>query len=318
MPSEFDIIQHYFSRKNTENASVQLGIGDDAAITSIPSGMEQVIAVDTLVENVHFSKDTPAELIAYKALAVNISDLAAMGATPAWFTLALTLPGVSETWLDSFSKGLFELADKYNMPLVGGDTTRGPLTVSIQVAGFVPTGKSLLRSGARPGDHVFVTGTIGDGGAGLAVQKQGEKDKDDEYLLERLRKPTPRVEFGLSLIGVANSCIDISDGLLADVSHILESSKVGATIMLDKIPMSGACSNKYQALNLTRLQLAQSGDDYELCFTVPENKISMLECNCNELGLNITGIGKIEAETGLRCYYEQSLLDVEKTGYQHF
>lgn len=318
MPSEFDIIQQFFSRKNTGTPSVQLGIGDDAAITSIPAGMEQVIAIDTLVEDVHFNKDTPAELVAYKALAVNISDLAAMGATPAWFTLALTLPGVSESWLASFSKGLFELADKFNMPLIGGDTTRGPLTVSIQVAGFVPKGKALLRSGARAGDHVFVTGTIGDGGAGLAVQKVGSKDSDDQFLLQRLQRPTPRVAFGQALIGVANACIDISDGLLADLAHIIESSGTGASIHMDKIPLSGACEKKYQLLGLTRLQLAQSGDDYELCFTVPENKLSMLECSCNEFGLGVAEIGEIEAETGLRCYDDQTLIDVEKTGYQHF
>ena len=220
MPSEFDIIELYFSQQTSTNSSVLLGIGDDAAITSIPSGMEQVIAIDTLVEGVHFDKDTPAENIAYKALAVNLSDLAAMGATPAWFTLALTLPEVSESWLDSFSKGLFELANKYNMPLVGGDTTRGPFTISIQVAGFVPKGKALLRCNAKVGDHIFVTGNIGDGCAGLAVQKSGVNDSDDDYLLNRLQKPSPRIAFGQSLVGIANACIDISDGLLADINHL--------------------------------------------------------------------------------------------------
>lgn len=318
MPSEFDIIKQYFTRNFHESKSVLLGVGDDAAITSIPAGMEQVIAIDTLVEHVHFSDNTPAEEIAYKALAVNLSDLAAMGAIPAWFTLALTVPGVSESWLSDFSKGLFDLAEQFNMPLIGGDTTRGPLTISIQVAGFVPQGKALLRSDAQAGDHIFVTGKIGDGCAGLAVQKTGSKDSDDAFLLQRLHKPVPRIAFGQSLIGVANACIDISDGLLADVGHILEASEKGASIHLDKIPLSDACRNKLPQLNLSRLQLAQGGDDYELCFTVPENKLSMLECTCIESSLNITDIGIIEKEDGLRCYDNQELLEVEATGYQHF
>ena len=318
MPSEFDIIQQYFSRNLPENKSVRIAIGDDAAITSVPAGMEQVIAIDTLVEGIHFSKNTPAVNIAYKALAVNISDLAAMGATPAWFTLALTLPEISESWLASFSKGLFELADEFNMLLIGGDTTRGPLTVSIQVAGFVPKEKALLRSGASPGDHIFVTGNIGDGCTGLAVQEKGSEDSNDEYLLQRLQKPTPRVALGQALLGIASSCIDISDGLLADVSHILQSSGTGAAIHMEKIPVSESTLKKQQLLGLTILQLVQGGDDYELCFTVPENKISMLECTCNEQSLKITDIGEIEAETGLRCYDQQTLLDIDNTGYQHF
>lgn len=318
MPSEFDIIKQYFTRNSPENKSVHLGVGDDAAITSIPAGMEQVIAIDTLVENIHFTENTPAEEIAYKALAVNLSDLAAMGATPAWFTLALTLPEVSESWLAGFSKGLFNLAEQFRIPLIGGDTTHGPLTISIQVAGFVPHGKALLRSGAQAGDHIFVTGYIGDGCAGLAIQKTGPEDDDDHYLLQRLHKPVPRIAFGQLLIGIANACIDISDGLLADVSHILEASGKGASVFLDKIPLSDACRKKQNQLNLSRLQLAQGGDDYELCFSVPGNKLSMLECTCNESGLNVTEIGIIEQESGLRCYDNTKLLEVEDTGYQHF
>jgi thiamine-monophosphate kinase len=318
MPSEFDIIEQYFSGKLPDNQSVRLGIGDDAAITSIPPGMEQVIAIDTLVEGVHFSKGTAAGDLAYKALAVNISDLAAMGATPAWFTLALTLPDVAAKWLAEFSQGLFSLAEQFNMSLIGGDTTRGPLTISVQVAGFVPQGKALLRSEAKPGDHIFVTGNIGDGCAGLAVQKAGAMDNDDAYLLQRLQRPTPRITFAQSLIGMASACIDISDGLLADLSHILQASNTGASIEIDKMPLSPACANKMQSLGLLRIQLAQGGDDYELCFTVPENKIAMLDCTCNELDLKVTEVGVIEAETGLRCYDNQKLLDVTQTGYQHF
>lgn len=318
MPSEFDIIKQYFSRNSPENKSVLLGVGDDAAITSIPPGMEQVIAIDTLVENVHFSKETPAKNIAWKALAVNLSDLAAMGAVPAWFTLALTLPKISDTWLTEFSEGLYELANQVGIQLIGGDTTRGPLTLSIQVAGFVPQGKALLRSTARAGDHIFVTGYIGDGCAGLLVQHGTVSDQDDEYLVGRLQKPVPRITFGQSLIGVANACIDISDGLLADVSHIIEASKVGARIYLDKMPVSEPGKNKLTSMGLSRLQLATCGDDYELCFTVPENKLSMLECTCAEMDLKVTEIGVIEEQAGLRCFDGDTLLDATQTGYQHF
>lgn len=318
MPSEFDIIEQYFSRNNSDNQSVHLGIGDDAAITSIPAGMEQVIAIDTLVEGIHFNKDTSAYNVAWKALAVNLSDLAAMGATPCWFTLALTLPEVSEPWLVDFSNGLFALADQYKISLIGGDTTKGPLTVSIQVAGHIPQGKALLRSGAKPGDHIYVTGNIGDGRAGLAVQQSGVVDSDDAYLLQRLQQPTARIAFGQSLVGMANACIDVSDGLLADLSHILVASGAGASIELDKMPISDACKNKCELLQLSHLALAQGGDDYELCFTIPEKKLSMLDCNCDELGIKVTQIGIIEPETGLRCYENNTLLDITHTGYQHF
>lgn len=318
MPSEFDIIEKYFSRNFPENKSVLLGIGDDAAITSIPAGMEQVIAIDTLVEAVHFAIDTPASKIAWKALAVNLSDLAAMGATPAWFTLALTLPEVNLDWLADFSDSLAELANRYKIALVGGDTTRGPLTVSIQVAGFVPQGKALLRSSARPGDRIFVTGNIGDGAVALLVQQSGVKDEDDAYLLQRLHKPEPRIAFGQSLLGLASACIDISDGLLADINHVLQASKLGASIQLDNMPISRACENKLEPLKLSRLQLASAGDDYELCFTVPENKVSMLSCTCDELGLAVTEIGVIEELAGLRCYQHGEAVEVSENGYQHF
>ncbi|MGD8483948.1 MAG: thiamine-phosphate kinase [Thioalkalispiraceae bacterium] len=318
MPSEFDIIEQYFSRHYADNQAVKLGVGDDAAITTLPSGMDQVIAIDTLVEDVHFQRNTAAYLVAWKALAVNLSDLAAMGATPAWFTLALTLPEVNEDWLTGFSQGLFDLAERFKINLVGGDTTRGPLTISVQVAGFIARDKALLRSGARPGDHIFVTGYIGDGRAGLAVQQAGAGDSEDNYLLQRLQQPEPRIGFGQSLIGVANACIDVSDGLLADVAHILEASNVGASIDLDKMPLSEACQHKYESLGLSRLQLAQGGDDYELCFTVPEQNLAMLSCNCDEQGINITRIGTIEAEKGLRCYQDKQPMTLGQTGYQHF
>jgi thiamine-monophosphate kinase len=186
------------------------------------------------------------------------------------------------------------------------------------VAGFIARDKALLRSGARPGDHIFVTGYIGDGRAGLAVQQAGAGDSEDNYLLQRLQQPEPRIGFGQSLIGVANACIDVSDGLLADVAHILEASNVGASIDLDKMPLSEACQHKYESLGLSRLQLAQGGDDYELCFTVPEQNLAMLSCNCDEQGINITRIGTIEAEKGLRCYQDKQPMTLGQTGYQHF
>ncbi len=318
MLSEFGLIDQYFYRHYSDNKSVKLGIGDDAAITTMPPGTDQVIAIDSLVGDVHFRKSTSAYLIAWKALAVNLSDLAAMGATPSWFTLALTMPDVDEAWLTDFSKGLFDLAERFKISLIGGDTTRGPLAVSIQVAGFVPEGKALLRSGARPGDHVFVTGHIGDGRAGLAVQQRGARDDAEYYLLQRLQQPDPRVIFGQSLIGVANACIDISDGLLADISHVLDASEVGAFIELDKIPVSNACKDKYKSLGLSRLQLAQGGDDYELVFTVPEEKLDTFLSACDEQATDVTEIGIIKEEKGLRCYQDNQAVALNQIGYQHF
>jgi len=233
---EFDIIRRYFQEKTHRNDIVRIGIGDDAAVLNIQTDTNLVVAVDTLVAGVHFPLNTTPHDIGFKALAVNLSDLAAMGATPCWMTLALTLPQADELWLSEFSKGLFVLADKFHVALGGGDTTQGPLTISIQVGGVVTKDKALLRSGAKPGDVILVTGMLGDAARGLQLLQQQDSDIPDEYLAQ-LNRPSPRIAAGQQLLDVATACIDISDGLYSDLSHITTASGVGAIIELEPLPL---------------------------------------------------------------------------------
>ncbi|MBE9561974.1 MAG: thiamine-phosphate kinase [Proteobacteria bacterium] len=306
--SEFDLIYRYFSNQFPQRSDVELGIGDDAAICNVPSNMQLVTSIDTLVAGVHFPLTTKPEDIGYKALAVNLSDVAAMGATPVWMTLALTCPEVDATWLQKFSQGLLELAQIHQVSLIGGDTTRGSLTVTIQIAGLIPLNTAIKRSGAKPGDNIYVTGTLGDAGLGLAIVNQqiNSSKSAHKYLLSRLNRPTPRLQEGQSLRGIAHSAIDISDGLIADLGHILDASNVGASLYVNDLPLSTALSesSSYE----TALNLALSaGDDYELCFTTP-NTMNSYTC-----------IGKIETDQGLRCLTKEGNIFIPKTtGYQHF
>ncbi len=306
--TEFDLINRFFKQQFPTRKDVVLGIGDDAALCTAPAGMQLVMAIDTLVEAVHFPINTKPEDIAYKALAVNLSDLAAMGATPAWMTLALTCPKVDESWLARFSQGLLDLATAADVSLIGGDTTRGSLTVTIQVTGFVKS--ALLRSAAQPGDGIYVTGTLGDAGLGLAaIEKRIRLAPEmQNYAESRLNKPTARIYEGKKLTGIANAAIDISDGLLADLNHILTASKVGASLNVDTLPLSKALQSINRA---TALDFAlTAGDDYELCFTVPAN---------NKLSIAATRIGTIEKQLGLRCLDKDGQTFTSKiSGYQHF
>jgi len=319
MPSEFDIIRQYFTCKESR-VDVILGIGDDAAILNVPEQHELVQSVDTLVAGVHFSLETSPQDIAYKALAVNLSDMAAMGAEPAWFTLAISLPSVDETWLKAFSESLSNLAKEYNVQLVGGDTTNGPLTISITINGFVATGKALTRHNAKVGDKVYVSGTLGDAALALA-QWDGQcllQKESIAYLKERLNRPTARIELGLLLRDYASSCIDISDGLLADLGHITERSSVGARINFADIPRS-----KEFNLNLTDEALItplilSGGDDYELCFTIPLNKQNEFEAIIKDKNISVSCIGEIEETSGVRCIKDDKVIDIEEIGYQHF
>jgi thiamine-monophosphate kinase len=308
--AEFNLINRFFKQKFPIRKDVVLGIGDDAALCTAPAGMQLVMAMDTLVEAVHFPINTKPEDIAYKALAVNLSDLAAMGATPAWMTLALTCPKVDEVWLRRFSQGLLELATAAEISLIGGDTTRGSLTVTIQVTGFVEPELALQRNAAQPGDAIYVTGTLGDAGLGLAaIEKRITLYSEmQNYVESRLNRPTPRLKEGKQLIGIANACIDISDGLLADLNHILTASKVGATLNLENLPLSKALQS-IDRKTAVELALA-AGDDYELCFTVPANKKPLIAA---------TRIGTIEQQLGLRCLDKQGkIFASEKYGYEHF
>lgn len=308
MLTEFSLIDKFFKTYSPQNAETHLGIGDDCALLSVPNGYELAITTDTMVENVHFFSDVNPEQLGHKLLAVNLSDLAAMGAKPLVITLALTLPRVDETWLREFSAGFMNLAREYHVDLIGGDTTKGALTLTVQAMGLVPTGQALKRSDAKVGDLIFISGFLGDAGLGLKI-KQGY-DCDDENALLSFHQPQPRIEIGLALRGVANACIDISDGLVSDLGHILKQSNVGATLDYEKLPFSTAVKNYIETTGNWQMPLA-SGDDYELCFTVsPENAHRVPE-NCTQIGL-------IERQAGLRLNKSGEIETLTTKGYEHF
>jgi thiamine-monophosphate kinase len=310
--SEFDIIARYFTPACIRRDDVLVGVGDDGAVLEVPAGSVLVVSTDTLVWDVHFSDDYSPGDIGYKALAVNLSDLAAMAAQPAWATLALTLPRADEGWIADFARGFFDLAKAHGVALVGGDLTRGPLTITVGAYGFAPTGLSLKRSGARPGDEIFVTGTLGDAALCLADLPSPHR----AYLERRLRRPTPRVAEGLSLRGLASGGIDLSDGLAADLGHLLIQSGCGATVYLERLPLSPALRAMDDPDRRLALALA-GGDDYELCFTVPPQQRSMLESRW--YGAPMTSIGRIEARPGLRWISaDGSAYHPPREGYRHF
>ncbi|MHB1245786.1 MAG: thiamine-phosphate kinase [Sulfuriferula sp.] len=317
MPSEFDLIQRHFTR-TAPNAV--LGVGDDCALLQPGAGMQLAISTDTLVADVHFFADTDPHKLGWKSLAVNLSDLAAMGATPRWATLALTVPEVDDDWLAAFASGVFHCADQYGVSLVGGDTTRGALNLTFTVIGEVPPNQALRRDGAQPDDEIWVSGTLGDAALALAVL-QGRANlttPDLATLALRLHTPTPRVELGLALRGLASSAIDISDGLLADLGHILSRSGVGARIEYALLPL-GEIVHDYAAHPEFDACVLSGGDDYELCFTAPTAHHQALDEIATRLDLRLTCIGRIHAEPGLNvCNAQGQVLDIRCTGYDHF
>jgi thiamine-monophosphate kinase len=316
---EFDLIDRYFSGLTPTKASVKCGIGDDAAVLDISPDLELLVSVDTLVENVHFFPSTTAFDIAYKSLAVNISDIAAMGGEPRWATLALTLPNIDPDWLQGFADGFVELANKYNVCLIGGDTSQGTLSVTVQIMGTVKKGKSILRSGALAGDLIYVSGSLG--AAGLAynnLKKNINEQSISPECYERLHRPAPRVELGKQLSGLASAAIDISDGLSSDLNHVLKSSGVAAEIELDKLPVCKDVAKLEDKELLWQLTLA-TGDDYELCFTLPIDKQTELEKRAKNISYPITCIGKIVSGEGIRWMQEDgSDANLDLKGYQHF
>jgi thiamine-monophosphate kinase len=321
--SEFSLIDKYFKRRNrTTRSGVTLGIDDDAALVSCPSGYELVIATDTLVAGVHFPATIDAADIGYKAVAVNLSDLAAMGAEPAWILLNLTLPEFDDIWLTKFSHGLFELVDEFGMTLTGGDTCRGPLNIVVTAAGWAPAHQALRRSGAQPGDDVFVSGTLGDAAMGLRIYRNeyeaGISELNKTYFMSRLNRPTPRVTLGQRLREIANACIDVSDGLYADAGHIAEQSDVGMEIYLENLPVSAAF--KACSLQTADPELAVSGgDDYELCFTVPPRHSDKIQTIAQELELSLTKIGRVTGHTGVRFFdAHKDQWAPTKSAYDHF
>jgi thiamine-monophosphate kinase len=317
--TEFDIIRRYFTQQTTMRNEVLTGIGDDAAVLQLPPDRELLLCIDTLVAGVHFPEGTPAAAIGHKALAVNLSDLAAMGAEAAWATLALTLPEPDPAWLEAFAGGFFALAGRHGVQLVGGDTTRGPLTITVQAHGFTAPGQALLRTGSRPGDRIYVTGTLGD--AGLALRL---RDPAAAELRARLDYPEPRLDAGSLLRGLASAAIDISDGLLADLGHLLEDKGLGASLQIDDLPRSGAFIAALQGQGAAAAELfyglpLSGGDDYELCFTVPERCCAEVEQRLNALPCGCTAIGIIEAQPGIRCYLQGGgSYQPADTGYLHF
>ncbi len=308
---EFALIRRYFDRQ-TQASGVDVGIGDDGAVLTPDPSKQQVQVIDTLVEGVHFPVHTNAADIAYRCVAVNLSDIAAMGASPRWMTLALTLnnadePSVDEQWVESFADGLFEAAAIFDVALIGGDTTSGPVvTVTVAVTGEVETGEALLRSGAKEGDSIYVTGTVGDAAAGLKLLQRGEPD---EFLCTRFLRPTPRVAIGRALIGRASAAIDISDGLAGDLEKLLAASGVGGEIEIADLPLSAALRSHFDADQQRNLALT-GGDDYELCFTSSVPDIETMH--------GISKIGTVTAGQHLRCLHHGSVVEVDASGYRHF
>lgn len=318
---EFELIARYFNRVTSSRRDVEKGIGDDCALLNVSEKQTLAISTDTLVAGVHFLRDIHPADLGYKAVAVNLSDLAAMGADPAWLTLALTLPEIDEDWVAAFSDSLFELLDYYDMQLIGGDTTRGPLSMTLGIHGLVPVGRALKRSGAKPGDWIFVTGTLGDSAAGLSLLQHRHRLNDPavhEALIKRHLRPMPRVLQGQALRGLATSAIDISDGLISDIGHVLTASRVGARLNLDALPLSAALRDHFEPELVLKWALS-GGEDYELCFTVPEVNRGALDVALGHFGVPYTCIGQIAPESeGLTLLENGKPRSVDLKGFDHF
>ncbi len=314
---EFDVIARHFTRP-APNAV--LGVGDDSALLQLSRGMELAISVDTMVSGTHFFPDVDPENLGHKALAVNLSDMAAMGAMPYWAMLALTLPKVDHDWLAAFAKGFFDLAEEFDVTLIGGDTTRGPLTLTVTIMGEVPAGASLRRSGAKAGNDIWVSGHIGD--AALAVAHRHGKleltEADYREAVMRLYEPTPRVALGQALRGLATAAIDISDGLLADVGHICKLSRLGAVVELAALPLSPIAA-KHVASDVGRNAIIAGGDDYELCFTAHPNSREVLMDLSKMLGVPLTRIGQVKRGKGVSLVGgDGKPVKIDGRGYDHF
>ncbi len=313
---EFQIIQRYFALPDND-PDVLLGIGDDAAIVNASGPL--AIATDTLVDGVHFPKRTAADAVGYRVLAVNLSDLAAMGARPRWCTLALTVADADEQWLEGFTAGFSQLATEHGVSLVGGDLSRGPLSATLHLIGSVDTDALLTRGGGHVGDDIYVTGSIGDAAAGLALINESAADGGPEHraLADRFYRPTPRVAEGLALAGIASAAIDVSDGLLADLGHICAASDCGAVIDVEQLPLSA------ELLTLFPPQTAQAyalggGDDYELCFTAAAAKAQAVESALEASGVNAHRIGELVSGTGVECRRDGDPFTPAYTGHRHF
>ena len=318
---EFSLIKQYFTSQPVKRKDVSTGIGDDCAILTVPEKQQVAISTDTLVSGIHFLPTISPEDLAYKALAVNISDLAAVGADPAWASLALTLPKVDNDWLEAFSRSLFALAEYYSIQLIGGDTTKGPLSLTITIQGLVPQGMALLRSGAKIGDWIYVTGFLGDSAAGLAVLQnrlQPSQPESRDYFITRHLRPQPRLLQGQALRSLASAAIDISDGLISDLNNILTASGCGARINLDALPYSTAMKSQVSK-EQAEIWALSGGEDYELCFTVPEINRGALDIALAHTGADFHCIGQImPIAEGIRYLREGKEVHPNLKGFDHF
>lgn len=317
--SEFALIARYFGAQPSRD-DVALGVGDDCALLNIPAGMQLAVSLDTMVAGVHFPLDTDPSDLGHKLMAVNLSDLAAMGAEPAWAMLALTLPTSDPDWLESFCRGLYGLASAYQVQFVGGDTTHGPLSLSLQIHGFIPPGQALRRSGACPGDVVLLTGPVGEAAIGLDCLIHGLDIPEPHrtHAIARLNRPSPRVAAGLALRGLATSAIDVSDGLVADLRHILCASGVGAVLELDRLPRSGLLTAALQS-GASVERMLSGGDDYELCFTCPPQRLSAVIEALQAVDACCYPVGHILEAPGLVVRQgDGSVYQPQQSGYDHF
>lgn len=316
MPGEFDLIDRIRARAG-RRADVVLGIGDDAALLAPPPGMHLAVATDTLNSGVHFPPETSPRDIGWKALAVNLSDLAAMGAMPAWCSLSLSMPQADEAWLDAFIDGFSALASAHDVALIGGDTTRGPLSVCVSLMGLVEPGRALRRDGAQVGDDLWISGTLGDAAAALSRWQAGEPIP--ATLRERLDRPNARVVLGRALAGIASACIDVSDGLLADLGHVCAASGVGAQIDVDALPASPELlALAADDAETRRRWQASGGDDYELCFTAPPAEAERVIEAGRASATAVTRIGRILADTGVHAFGQQGDWRPPVGGHEHF
>ena len=324
---EFDVIERFFkTRFAMDRDDLVLGIGDDCALLNLTPGHQLAVSSDVLVEGVHFFSDVDPQTLGHKCMAVNLSDLAACGAKPKAFTLSLTLPSIDDAWLRAFSEGLYALSKMHACALIGGDTTRGPLNIGITVLGEIPKGQALVRSGAKTGDDLYVSGTLGDARwALLGLNGQMSVDKARlQTLRTRLESPTPRVDLGLALRGVASAAIDLSDGLLGDLAHVLKASQKGAQLNVLDMLQSPLVSEDLRTLHhdqALKLML-QGGDDYELLFSAPKSKAQALKVLAQQLNLPLTVIGQVTENAGIELLQAPSLLDTESLkslgSYDHF
>ncbi|MHA2938633.1 thiamine-phosphate kinase [Vibrio sp. RC27] len=321
MSGEFSLINRYFIKKQSERKDVHLDIGDDCAIVKVPENSRLAITTDTMVAGTHFLPDANPKWIAHKALASNISDLAAMGARPAWCSLAISLPDIDDAWLESFSAAFFELADYYNVKLIGGDTTKGPLSITLTLHGFLPNDYALTRHNAKAGDWIYVTGTLGDSKAGLDVILDNalRSQPSSDVLEQRHYLSTPRVLLGQALLNVASCAIDISDGLVSDIQHILTSSNVGATLNVEHLPISDELVGFLNNDRDKALQYAlTSGEEYELCFIVSPYNIEALESHLSHCNTPYQCIGQIRGKEGLELHSDGQALTWQLSGFDHF